>query len=78
MDDYFTISTDLPVVSPNTPLLVKAGETKYYNVKLFPKSSGIYRNSVTFSNESMTNYVWFNVEVIFLTLTIFLYYYYYY
>ncbi|ORX55852.1 hypothetical protein BCR36DRAFT_320387 [Piromyces finnis] len=62
-NDYFTISTDLPIASSNNPIYIKAGETKYCDVKLYPKSSGIYNNSITFSNKNMTNYVWFNVEL---------------
>eukprot|EP00833_Pecoramyces_ruminatium_P004278 jgi/Orpsp1_1/1178310/evm.model.c7180000064802.1 len=63
LDDFFTIRTDLPIVSSETPLHIKAGETEYCNVKLFPKSSGIYKNSITFTNRNMTNYVWYNIEL---------------
>ncbi|ORX67364.1 hypothetical protein BCR32DRAFT_305805, partial [Anaeromyces robustus] len=62
-DDHFSISTDLPIVSSNTPLFVKAGETEYCDVKLFPKSIGLYQNTLTFTNDNMTNYVWYNVEL---------------
>jgi hypothetical protein len=62
-DDYFTISTDLPLISSTTSLHVKAGGTEYCDVKLFPKSSGTFKNSITFINKDMTNYIWYNVEL---------------
>lgn len=61
-DARFTVESDLPNVSGDPVMLVRAGRKSDYLLKVSPQVGGVYRGSITFTQVN-GRFQWFAVEV---------------